>query len=179
MIFPPAPSLSPLETPGVPAPGKGLGSKRLSPLDMMGAIARPRAGTPVPGEPATDRRHEQLVRSTQQWVAQTFFGTLLKQMRESPFKSDLFEGGRGGQAFTSLYDQKLVEQMARGAGNKLVNAVVHQIEKNMRKAQAESAYDKQKGAPAGAVREIGRAVEEARQASFNHVRADVPAAFRS
>jgi Rod binding domain-containing protein len=198
MTFPPVPTLTPLETPGFPAPGNGLSSKRPSPLDMMGVMARPKEGASNPGEPASDRQHEQLVRSTQQWVAQAFFGTLMKQMRESPFKSDLFEGGRGGQAFTSMYDQKLVEQMSRGAGNKLVNAIVHSIEKNMRKAQAGAAYDKQKGSaaatekprevdavsrPAPALpadaRRLDRAVGEARRSSFNHVRADVPAAFRS
>ncbi len=179
MTFPPAPSLSPLEPPGFPAPAKGLSTKRLSPLDMMGVIARPKEGAAAPGEAGSAHDREQLVRSTQQWVAQTFFGTLLKQMRESPFKSDLFEGGRGGQAFTSLYDQKLVEQMARGAGNKLVNAVVHQIEKNMRKAEAGAAYDKQTGAAAGEAKQVGRAVEAARGSSFNHVRTDVPAAFGS
>ncbi len=151
MTFPPAPTLKRLDTAGYPAPAHG--------------------------EPAPDPQREQLVRSTQQWVAQTFFGTLMKQMRESPFKSDLFEGGRGGQAFTSLYDQKLVEQMARGAGDKLVNAIVHSIEKNMRKAQAGAAYEKQKGPAAGAETQVTRAVGEARGSAFNHVRADVPAPF--
>ena len=75
-------------------------------------------------------RHEQLVSQTQTWVAQTFFGTLLKQMRESPFKSDLFSGGQGGQAFGGLYDQHLAEHMARGAGSKLVNGIVRRIEAN-------------------------------------------------
>jgi Rod binding domain-containing protein len=196
MTFPPAATLKPLETPGFPAPAKRLTSGRLSPLDMMGVIGRPKEGTSAPGEPASDRQHEQLVRATRQWVGQAFFGTLMKQMRESPFKSDLFEGGRGGQAFTSLYDQKLVEQMSRGAGNKLVNAIVHTIEKNMRKAQAGAAYDKQKSAAAGSekrrevdavsrpgealpadARRLDRAVGEARRSSFNHARADVAAAF--
>jgi Rod binding domain-containing protein len=197
MTFPPAPALKPLDVPGFPAPAKALSPKRLSPLDMMGVIARPKEGATAPGELASDRQHEQLVHSTRQWVAQAFFGTLMKQMRESPFKSDLFEGGRGGQAFTSLYDQRLVEQMSRGAGNKLVNAIVHTIEKNMRKAQAGAAYDRQKAAAAGSdkrrevdavshgaalpadARQLDRSIGEARRSAFNHVRADVPAAFRS
>jgi Rod binding domain-containing protein len=53
---------------------------------------------------------------------------MLKQMRDSPFKSELFEGGRGGQAFGGLFDQKLVDQMSHGAGNKLVNAVVRKFD---------------------------------------------------
>src|SRR4051812_17850032 len=33
----------------------------------------------------TGDEHAKLTEKTQQWVAQTFFGTLLKQMEESPF----------------------------------------------------------------------------------------------
>jgi len=77
---------------------------------------------------STLSEHERLVKQTQAWVGQTFYGTLLKQMRESPFKSELFDGGRGGQAFGSLYDQHLVDRMSRGAGQNLVNAIVHRIE---------------------------------------------------
>jgi len=91
------------------------GSEKLQPANLHGA-------KPPPTE------HDKLVSKTQTWVAQTFFGTMLKQMRESPFKSELFSGGRGGQAFGSLYDQNLAERMASGAGKKLVNSIVHRIE---------------------------------------------------
>jgi Rod binding domain-containing protein len=77
---------------------------------------------------STQSQHDKLVRQTQVWVAQTFFGTLLKQMHESPFRSEMFDGGRGGQAFGSLYDQHLCERMAHGAGAKLVHAIVRKIE---------------------------------------------------
>src|SRR5690348_1911041 len=40
-------------------------------------------------------QHDQLTEQARKWVAQTFFGTLLKQMSDSPFKSELFSGGRG------------------------------------------------------------------------------------
>jgi Rod binding domain-containing protein len=79
---------------------------------------------------AVPEQHDQLVKQTETWVSQTFFGTLLKQMRESPFKSELFSGGQGGQAFAGLQDQHLAEHMARGAGSKLVNSIVRQIEAN-------------------------------------------------
>jgi Rod binding domain-containing protein len=81
--------------------------------------------------------HDALVKQTHVWVSQTFFGALLKQMRESPFRSELFDGGRGGQAFGSMFDQHLADRMARGAGKKLVNAIVKKIE-------AKKAYEKQK-----------------------------------
>ena len=83
--------------------------------------------------------HDKLVKQAQIWVSQTFFGTLLKQMRESPFKSELFNGGRGGEAFGALYDEKLSERMSRGAGSKLVRSIVNKLE-------AASKYKKQQRA---------------------------------
>ncbi len=83
--------------------------------------------------------HEQLVKQTQNWVAQTFFGTLLKQMHDSPFKSEMFSGGRGGEAFTSLYDQHLAQKLAHGTGKKIVNALVRKIEAKKAKERAGNA----------------------------------------
>jgi Rod binding domain-containing protein len=79
---------------------------------------------------ATPDQHQKLVHAAQQLVSQTFFGQLLKQMREDPFRSKLFDGGRGGQMFGAMYDQKLAERMARGSGTKLVMSIVHHIERN-------------------------------------------------
>jgi Rod binding domain-containing protein len=73
-------------------------------------------------------QHEKLVAQTKKWVGQTFYGTMLKQMRESPFKSDLFDGGRGGQAFGAMYDQELSEHLSQGAGKQLVDSIVNRIE---------------------------------------------------
>lgn len=73
-------------------------------------------------------QHDRLVRQSQRLVAQTFYGTLLKQARQSPFHSEKFEGGRGGDAFGSLFDQHLADHMARGSGKKLVDAMVRKIE---------------------------------------------------
>ncbi len=86
---------------------------------------------PIDAIPVTDkmlRRHEQLRQTAQKWEAQTFYGTMLKQMRESPFKSSLFEGGRGGQAYGAMFDQELANRMASGAGSKLANNIVRSIE---------------------------------------------------
>jgi Rod binding domain-containing protein len=73
-------------------------------------------------------RHQHLTRQAQKLVSQTFFGTLLKQMHESPFKSPLLDGGRGGQAFQPLMDQHLADRMARASGKKLVRGIVRQLE---------------------------------------------------
>jgi Rod binding domain-containing protein len=90
---------------------------------------------PVAHKP-TPTEHDRLTKQAEIWVSQTFFGTLLKQARESPFRSELFDGGRGGQAFGAMYDQRLAEHLARGAGKKLVRSLVRKIE-------AKQAYAKQ------------------------------------
>jgi Rod binding domain-containing protein len=75
-----------------------------------------------------DKEHDALVKQTEKWVAQTFYGEMLKQMRNSPFKSKIFDGGEGGQAFTEMFDQQLADKMSKGAGKKLVDSIVNKIE---------------------------------------------------
>jgi Rod binding domain-containing protein len=115
MTFPPPQALAPLDLDRTP---------RAAVRSLIAGDLVP--GVRSPGAPQT--QHDRLVDQTRNWVAQTFFGTLLKQMENSPFKSDLFSGGRGGQAFRSLYHQQLAQRIAHGAGNKLVNAIVRKIE---------------------------------------------------
>ena len=77
-------------------------------------------------------QHAALTRQAEKWVSQTFFGTLLKQMHESPFKSQMFNGGHGGEAFQPLMDQHLADRMARASGKKLVGSIVRHIERAAR-----------------------------------------------
>jgi hypothetical protein len=84
----------------------------------------------APGLPQrnTQDPHDKVVETARKLVAQTFYGTMLKQMRDSPFKSEMFEGGRGGQAFSPLLDQHLAEHMTRATDNHLVNAIARKLE---------------------------------------------------
>jgi Rod binding domain-containing protein len=128
----PAPhNLKPFASVSPQMTGVDLASRSLRPL--VDGLAGRYASAP-------QTQHDQMVEQTRTWVAQTFFGTLLKQMRNSPFKSELFSGGRGGEAYGGMYDQHLAEHMARGAGSKLVNSIVRRLE-------AQQAYRKQQGAP--------------------------------
>jgi Rod binding domain-containing protein len=94
---------------------------------------------PLQGQESAQLPKNKLEKLARDLVGQTFFGTLLKQMHDSPFKSDLFGGGRGEQAFSPLYDQHLAQRMTRGAGDKLVRPIVKKFQK-----AAEDAYRKQK-----------------------------------
>ena len=49
-------------------------------------------------------------------------------MRNSPFRSDLLDGGEGGKAFESMYDERLSERMASDASDTLVQSIVRKIE---------------------------------------------------
>lgn len=79
-------------------------------------------------------RGEQLLRyraarqTAERFVAQTFFTPIFKQMRNSPFRSEMFSGGRGGEVFTSMLDGMLAERMGRGVGRDLVDALVRKID---------------------------------------------------
>ena len=82
----------------------------------------------VPGQRNSPQAEQDKVTATaRKWVAQTFYGTLLRQMRNSPFKSDLFEGGRGGQAFAPMLDQHLVDSMSKGTASKLTSAIARKL----------------------------------------------------
>lgn len=114
-----------------------------------------------PAAESAQQRHETLTKAAGQLVSQTFFGQMLKQMRNDPFKSDLFDGGRGGQMFSSLFDQTLAQRMARGAGAKLVRSIVDHMER--------------KGGPAG------MSIRNARQAgnAYQNVRIHVGTDLRA
>ncbi|MGD0766774.1 MAG: rod-binding protein [Tepidisphaeraceae bacterium] len=72
--------------------------------------------------------HDKLVQQTRKWVALSFFEPILKQMRDSPFHSDLLDGGSGSKAFASMYDERLAERMASDASDSLVKSIVRRIE---------------------------------------------------
>ncbi len=119
----------------------GAGKRSLKPLDLaqrpafpLGALELGQHEKPdfVTGSldklQAVPVAQEDARKQAQTFVSQAFFGTLLKQMRNSPFKSELFSGGRGGEAFGSLYDQQLADRMATGVGSKLVDSIVRKME---------------------------------------------------
>jgi Rod binding domain-containing protein len=85
--------------------------------------------------------HDKLVRNTQKWVAQTFYGAMLKEMRKSPFRSEEFEGGRGGEAYEEMFDQRLADHMSQSAGSQLVNSIVSRIEAKRHQGSARQVMD--------------------------------------
>jgi Rod binding domain-containing protein len=117
--------------------------RQLHPLTAQdfGAAAtanlRPLSSTDsVPGAKTTnDDTDSQLRRQAAKWVAETFYGTLLKQMQNDPFKSSLFDGGRGAQAFEPMFNQQIADHIGAGTSNRLVGAIVNEIESKMKRQQ--------------------------------------------
>jgi Rod binding domain-containing protein len=72
--------------------------------------------------------HDPLTKQAQKLVSQTFYGTLMKQARNSPFKSDMMDGGRGGEAFGEMLDQHLADHMSKSTGDKLVHSLVNKMQ---------------------------------------------------
>jgi Rod binding domain-containing protein len=71
--------------------------------------------------------HDPLTKEAQKLVSNTFYGTLMKQARNDPFKSEMMDGGRGGEAFGQMLDQHLADHMSRNTGDKLVHSLVHKM----------------------------------------------------
>lgn len=74
-----------------------------------------------------DTQKEQLKQVATQWVGQTFAGTLLKQLRESPFATDMFSGGNGGKSFTALLDMELASRSGRGLAADLAESITRRL----------------------------------------------------
>jgi Rod binding domain-containing protein len=84
------------------------------------------AQSPVPE--AQILRYREARRAAAQFVGQTFFKPIFKQMRDSPFKSELFSGGRGEEVFGSMLDGILAERMGGAVGGRLIDALVRQLD---------------------------------------------------
>jgi peptidoglycan hydrolase FlgJ len=71
------------------------------------------ASSPKPPAAASRGGHDtpELKKAFNDFVGQTFFGELLKQMRATLDKPAFFHGGMGEDIFQSQLDQVIVEQM--------------------------------------------------------------------
>jgi Rod binding domain-containing protein len=64
---------------------------------------------------------KKLREATAQFVSTAFLMPMLKQVREDPFKSDLFHGGQGEEVFGAQLDQKMADNIATSANFPLVD----------------------------------------------------------
>jgi hypothetical protein len=117
---------------GVAAPARTLENAKLA--DSTLEIARSTFAKALGN--ASDHRKSlspdqqtKLEKSSSTLVNQFFMGSMLKQMRNSPFKNDMFSGGKGGEAYSGLFDQRLAEHSGNRIAKSLVNSMVKQYSK--------------------------------------------------
>jgi hypothetical protein len=62
---------------------------------------------------ASPEEQAKLMKNVREFVGQTFFGTLMAQMRSEMNPDNPFNGGKGGQTFRAQLDQTLISQWAK------------------------------------------------------------------
>src|SRR5947199_1938102 len=86
-------------------------------IQPMNAGLRPQSLAPSPQPPAAATRRSgrdtpELREAFTDFVGQTFFGELVKQMRATLHKPAFFHGGMGEDIFQTQLDQIMVERMS-------------------------------------------------------------------
>jgi Rod binding domain-containing protein len=92
-------------------------------------------GTALPAPKLAGKSGIELRKAAEVLVAHAFFKPMLEQMRNSPWKDEMLSGGRGGQAFASMLDQRLAERAATGSGGAIVTSIVRKYGKAAEAAQ--------------------------------------------
>lgn len=70
-------------------------------------------------------KREELKAAAEQLVSTAFIQPLLAQMRDDPFKVDMFHGGRGEQIFGQQLDTLISERVTSSANFPVVDSIVN------------------------------------------------------
>ena len=108
-----------------------------NPVDsLMAANALPNPATgALPGadfarlldDERLEQREAEAREAAQDMVAVTLLMPLLKQVRNDPFRSDLFHGGQGEEAFGAQLDQQIAQSMSRSMKFPLTDAITRHL----------------------------------------------------
>jgi Rod binding domain-containing protein len=75
----------------------------------------------------TSAEAKQLRQATEQMVASAFILPMLQQIRQDPFKSDLFHGGQGEEMFGQLLDTQLADRIVKRTNFPLVESLYNEM----------------------------------------------------
>jgi Rod binding domain-containing protein len=117
-------------------------------------VPNPILAQPAPTD-AQIMRYKNLRAQAEKFVAQSFFVPIFKQMRNSPFKSELFGGGRGGEVFQGMLDGVISERMSRGGGKDLVDSMVKKLDPQLAKLMEPSNKARAAAESAARARQFG------------------------
>ncbi|MDI6638658.1 MAG: rod-binding protein [Bacillota bacterium] len=91
------------------------------------ARARARAGARARATASVGARTDAELRKACEELESVFLEQLLKEMRRTVPKDDLFGGGRGEDVFQSMFDQEIAKKMAGRGGIGLAEILVRQL----------------------------------------------------
>lgn len=101
----------------------------LSQAAMFAASGHPKAPREVKpqGKEWTDRTLAEARRGVQQFVGETLFGLMLKELRKTTSNDHLLFGGRGEQTLLPMFDQELAKHLATSSNFGLVQATFERL----------------------------------------------------
>ena len=79
-------------------------------------LAEPATQAAPPPDVTSSKDTPKLRKVFQEFVGETFFHQLMKEMRKTVGKPAYFHGGRGEEVFQSQLDQTLVEKVSKASG---------------------------------------------------------------
>lgn len=91
----------------------------------------PGAEKPVPPSLSVRGKAADLRRSTGEFVGDIFYGTLLREMQKSSFKTKYFNGGRGEEAFQGQLSQELAKRIGRTRNDAVAQRLFESIGKRL------------------------------------------------
>jgi Rod binding domain-containing protein len=98
-----------------------------TPSAMLTPSAHPARHAAQPGTGASAEDQEKLRETFASTVGQTFFGQMMKSMRQTVGKSKYFHGGRAEEIFQQQLDQLVVEKMSRSSASPIVEPMFDQF----------------------------------------------------
>ena len=112
------------------------------------------AALAAPKTPRLDGSRAEFRKAVGEFVGNVFYGTLIKQMQSSSFKTKYMHGGRGEDVFQGQLGIELAQRLGRSANNPIADRMASAMERRLgRKAPGDAAQ------PANS--EIGMGREEA------------------
>lgn len=109
---------------------KVTAATEVSPLSVIRPDAAKAALTP-PKSPQLSELRAELRRAVGEFVGNTFYGTLIKQMQASSFKTKYMHGGRGEDVFQGQLGIELAQRLGRSTNNPVADRMLSAIERRL------------------------------------------------
>ncbi len=75
---------------------------------------------------ASPEEQDRLLKNIREFVGQTFYGALMKQMRSEMNPDNPFNGGRAGRTFQTQLDQTVISRWAESSRFEVADAIARQ-----------------------------------------------------